>query len=164
MGSLHDLLFRAIASNDLPKARQLIERRVDLEAKNAQGQRPLAFAAHLGRLDMLSVLLKGGAKIDATDLQGWTAAMNASTRARADCLQALDDAGADMEIRNSKGQNAADIALVQMRPGNLHAAAAALEYYAQCVECASTSFSRREAVLIDQAARAAATTPSKLRP
>lgn len=67
-------------------------------------------------LQVLRLLLRKGAAVDAADEAGWTPLMLAVRGGRLPAVQALLDAGADAGTHNSAGATAAHLAAVNGRP------------------------------------------------
>lgn len=95
-------LFTAVLANDVVKTAALLKKGEDCNAVNEEGATLLMLAAGAGHLDMVEMLLKAGAKVDATDTRGWTALFKAlfnyeQNRGFPEVVGALIDAGADIE-------------------------------------------------------------------
>jgi len=67
--------------------------------------------------DIVSRLLKQGARPDQRNNFGYSALMIASQEGRADIVKALLSAGADRTLRNKKRETAADIAVASGHSG-----------------------------------------------
>jgi ankyrin repeat protein len=95
-------LFWAI-SNEL-KARLLIERGANINAKLADGRTPVYQAASLGNgIPMLRLLLERGANPDARTITGTTPLMVASGRDNVEAMRLLIGKGADVNAQNAAG-------------------------------------------------------------
>lgn len=64
---------------------------------------PLHHAAHAGHVEIVELLLKVGAPIDAQALNRGTPLMRAIESSRSSCVDFLIKAGADVTAENSKG-------------------------------------------------------------
>jgi len=60
-------------------------------------------AAACGRQDCLSLIIRYGADLNASDNRGWTAAMHAAFRGELGCLQLLIENGAKVECEDFLG-------------------------------------------------------------
>ena len=94
-------LLEAIQSNDAAAVARLASD-AELNAPGDGGLTPLMLAAHLGRLDLVRLLLDAGADVNAADERGYTALFHACHNADEDrgwpeVVQALLEAGADKE-------------------------------------------------------------------
>ena len=59
--ALHD----AVEDGDVEAVRQLVEEGADVEAQDADGDRPLHLAAQDGHLEVVRVLVEAGANVEA---------------------------------------------------------------------------------------------------
>lgn len=66
---------------------------------------PLHHAAHAGYLEIVDVLLKAGASIDAPSLSGGTALVRAIESAKPSCVDFLIRAGASVNAKSMKGKD-----------------------------------------------------------
>ena len=96
----------AVAQESVPLAKILISHGADLEAPSEdRGARAIHLAANFGDLEMLNLLLDGGADIEAKDQTGQTPLLIAAATNNLKVVKVLLDRGADKEARESgKGQ------------------------------------------------------------
>lgn len=80
--------------------------KIDPHARNRDGETPLHIAARTGQLDIIAVLLKAKAPLDAMDRYGNTPLHAAAFDRRWDAVNLLLDAGADPHALNKMGRNA----------------------------------------------------------
>ena len=101
-------LFNAVLAGDVVKTAALLKSGADCNSSNEEGSTLLMLAAGVGHLEMVEMLIKKGAKVDATDARGWTALMKAlfnyeQNRGFPDVVSVLIDAGANIEHQVSYG-------------------------------------------------------------
>jgi rhodanese-related sulfurtransferase len=77
-----------------------------INAANATHMTPLMFAAHLGPATLVAELLKGGARVDATNLDGNQALWLACVSDDPQIVASVIEAGADLEHKNVNGSTA----------------------------------------------------------
>ena len=86
-------LHLAVMRGDMGRVRELTDRLrrnvVDVDAVDDGYLTPLHHAAALGRLDILSVLIDRGARVNSADRRGATPAIAAAHCGSAQCLSAL---------------------------------------------------------------------------
>lgn len=88
--------------------KQLLERGVDVEAKDREARTALHIAASKAYKDILRLLLDNGANIEAKDRFGQTVLHAA---ARVDAAELLLDKGADIEVKDDAGKIALEMAV-----------------------------------------------------
>src|ERR1051326_737250 len=85
----------------------LEQKRINLnEIRDGYSQTPLMIAARAEQPEMLKLLLRYGADVDARDNFGETALIKAATSGIVSGIETLLAAGANIEARNSIGQTA----------------------------------------------------------
>ena len=62
----------AAEEGDMDKVKSLLERGVDVNARDANEQTPLHVAAVKGNVDVVRLLIEQGAEVDPCDKYGWT--------------------------------------------------------------------------------------------
>lgn len=83
---------------------------------NKSGWTPLHYAATGGNSEIVALLLKHGATVDAIAPNGSTPLMMAAMFGSTEAVRQLLDAGADPDLKNAGGQTALDYALSGSRP------------------------------------------------
>lgn len=101
-------LLNAVLAGDVAKAAAQLKNGADCNTKNEEGSTVLMLAAGNGDLEMVELLIKAGAEVDATDARGWTALFKALFNYEQNCgfpdvVSALIDAGADIEHQVAYG-------------------------------------------------------------
>jgi len=101
-------LFTAVLAGDVAKTTTMLNKGADCNTCNEEGASLLMLAAAAGHLDLVEMLIKAGAKVDAADARGWTPLMKALfnyelNRGFPDVVSALIGAGADIEHQVSYG-------------------------------------------------------------
>jgi len=86
--------------HDVSRAAELVPELI--QSQDAKGYTPLIIAAYNNQPDVVALLLKLGADIDAADSAGNTALMGASFRGYQAVVQQLLDAGADVNRLNKQ--------------------------------------------------------------
>lgn len=79
---------------------------VSINQKNFGGATALHLAARQGGFEVVDILVKAGAKIDAVDNEGWTPLMRAANASNPKIVKLLIDNGADATAKNSVGESA----------------------------------------------------------
>ena len=110
-------LLEAIRNDSADTVRALVEGGADVNRVPhygcMRGATMLINAAEKGNPEVVSVLVKAGARVNVETSTGWTALMMAASRGRAECVRSLVMAGADLSVRNAQGHTA--LALAQRR-------------------------------------------------
>jgi uncharacterized protein len=99
-------LVDAVKSGDKTAAIALIDRRVDVNAPEADGTTALHWAVHQNDLDLAERLLRAGAKVNAKNDYGATPMSEAAVSGNAEMIEKLLKAGAEVESANADGQTA----------------------------------------------------------
>ena len=97
---IHD----AVRAGDLAKVKELIAKDPKVvREKDASGRTPLHYASNSGNMEIVNILLTGGADVKATDPDGFTPLHWAASAGQADAARALIKAGADPNARGRPG-------------------------------------------------------------
>jgi ankyrin repeat protein len=99
-------LVQALQARQLDTARALIDADVDVDAVQADGATPLAWATHWNELDLVDLLLAAGADGDRANDLGVTPLMLAGANGSADLVDRLLAAGADANVARPSGETA----------------------------------------------------------
>lgn len=104
-------LMQAIASQDINSVRETLHRDANLETL-INGNTPLMLAAKIGNVDVVSMLLEAGAKVDhlTINAERRTALMVAITNENADIVSLLLSNGASIDRKDYTGKSALDYA------------------------------------------------------
>jgi len=97
-------LAEAVKTGDRTAAMAMIDKRVDVNAPEADGTTALHWAVQQGDLDLVQRLIRAGANVKAKNDYGSTPMSEAAVLARTPILEALLKAGADVESPNADGQ------------------------------------------------------------
>ena len=85
----------------------------DTEEKDyGTGKSALMYAAELGHIDAMCVLIDGGAVVDATSINGHTPLMYAAANGHFHCVRALLERDANVHSKAHKGQTALMLVLI----------------------------------------------------
>jgi ankyrin repeat protein len=106
----------AIRQADSQAVRELLDRGIDVDARDPHGQTGLMLAAHAGHREVVETLLAHGAKPNITAKFGLTALMLAVIAGHAEVARLLARAGTDLSVRGTgapgfAGKTAHDLAL-----------------------------------------------------
>lgn len=89
----------------------VVERLLDAKAATAgDGWTALHYAAYAGYEEIIRLLVKHGAALDAVAPNGQTALMLAASNGKLDAVKLLIDADADMDLKDPKGASALTLA------------------------------------------------------
>jgi hypothetical protein len=102
-------MVKAIVQGKPIEVKQLLDKGEAVDAKQ-NGQTALHVASMNGKVDIISILIARGAKVDAVDEQGITPLMLAAKDGQVDAVKALLAQGANIEAQNKMGENALHIA------------------------------------------------------
>ncbi|XP_069498178.1 CARD- and ANK-domain containing inflammasome adapter protein-like [Ambystoma mexicanum] len=111
-------IFEAVAKGDLSDLEALL-RGYDVNAINAFGETLLHVAAANGRVPVIELLIKMGAKIDLKDQNGRTALHRAAENGHADAVRVLLRAGANMYALDKDGHTPLHLAAQHQHLGIL---------------------------------------------
>jgi ankyrin repeat protein len=97
-------LVEAINNRDAKALRLLLDRHVDVNAREADGTTPLHRAARVDDIDAIRMLIKAGASVNASNRYGVTPLMLAATNGSAAAVAALLEADADANAGLPEGE------------------------------------------------------------
>ncbi len=97
---LNEELLEAALNGDMVKVELLIEKGVDINAKDDSGWTALIHAARHGHTEIAEFLIQKGAEVDAKDINGWTALMYAAYNGHTETVELLIEKGADINAKN----------------------------------------------------------------
>jgi len=100
----------AVAWGDREAVKAFLERGLDVNVTDADGNSGLHAAADKKDSQMVRFLIDSGADLNLQNNRGYTALMLAAANKEPDMLTLLLEAGADPSLRNEAGETAADIA------------------------------------------------------
>jgi len=109
-GFLNEGLFSAVRNGDLEKAKRLLDKGADVNARDILGKTPLHQAAISGHLGTVKFLIERGADISARDYWWWTPLHYAVANGHLDVVRFLVERGADIDARNINGESPLDLA------------------------------------------------------
>jgi ankyrin repeat protein len=98
-------LVAAVRQGDAAVVRELLDKRVDANAPEADGTTALHWAVHQDRLDLVTLLLRAGADAKATNRYGVTPLALACLNGRTATIEALLEAGADPNAASAEGES-----------------------------------------------------------
>ena len=108
-------LVEAVQKQDRKAAQLLIEQRVDVNARQADGTTALAWAVHWDDLETAVMLMRAGADVNLANDLGMTPLMLASLNANAEMAAKIFEVAADPNLTRATGETALMIA---SRTGN----------------------------------------------
>ena len=100
---LWEQLHAAAADGNLVGAMQLLQRGVDVNARDPNGYTALTAAAVYGHRNVVKWLLGKGADVNAASMDGMTALMCAAYEGYPEVVRDLADKGADVNARTPEG-------------------------------------------------------------
>lgn len=103
-------LLNAVEDARLDLVEDLLERGVNLEAKDARGYTGLILAAYRGRIPILRRLVQAGANANARDRHGNSVLLFAAQHGDVQTVSMLAEAGADLNMRGQNGYTALKVA------------------------------------------------------
>ena len=107
---------QATKQGDLEKVRLLIQKGVDIDAKDQYGQTALMNAAHAGQVELVHLLVEQGADLDHTAKYNLSALMLALIAHHSEVARLLIEASADVNI-SGNGSFSGKTALVLAEDG-----------------------------------------------
>ena len=102
MADKDEELYDAAQNGKLPDVQRLLTEGASPDAEKYK-QPALGVASQTGHLEVVRVLLRAGAKLEATNLYGSIALMLAASSGKHDCAEFLLGAGADVHAADRKG-------------------------------------------------------------
>jgi len=115
---VNDDLHKAVADGDISRVTALIDKGVDLNARDGTGQTPLMTAANNNRVEILRLLLQKGADVNEKVsggtpawMNGWTALMVAANHGNCGAVRVLLDGGANPKSTADVGSTVLMVAL-----------------------------------------------------
>jgi hypothetical protein len=109
-GSIDAQLFAAAANGDLWGVKRLVERGANVDARDAEGLTPLAWAAQYGRADVATYLIQQHANLNPADKYGFTPLMWAAQEGHQSVLEVLLTKGANPRVVTRNGITALTLA------------------------------------------------------
>lgn len=103
-------IVRAVLEGDEEKVRQALLKQESPNQTANNGQPLLIVAVRAGHLPVVETLLKGGARIDAVDPEGFSALMRATEKGDVDIAELLLRRNASTRVQNRQGQTVLMIA------------------------------------------------------
>jgi ankyrin repeat protein len=103
-----DPIHDAAKNGDLAGVQAELDKGVDVNAKNVDGETPLHWTASAGHKEIAELLIANGADVNAKDKGGWTPLHWLETKEIAELLIAN---GADVNAKNVDGQTPLDVAV-----------------------------------------------------
>ncbi|MEB3197692.1 MAG: ankyrin repeat domain-containing protein [Candidatus Sericytochromatia bacterium] len=110
--AIEQALFEAVSRGDLAACRELVERGARVDARDATGLTPLAWAAQRGRTEIARLLLLHGAARNPADGYGFTPLMWSAQEGHTELVALLLAAGANPRVSTEGGVTA--LALAQL--------------------------------------------------
>jgi ankyrin repeat protein len=96
-------LFDAVKRGDTARVKELIEKGVDVNARDKDDWAPLDIAAYNGYASVAELLIKNGADVNARDNKGFTPLHFAAYNGHVDVAELLLKHGADLNAKNNDG-------------------------------------------------------------
>ena len=97
-------LHLAVQRRDLAQARDLLEKRADVNKRTQYGTSPLHLAAEAGLTEIAALLIDNGANINVTDKWNWTPLHSAADHGHKDVVELLIAKGAEVNARDPDGR------------------------------------------------------------
>ena len=106
--------FTEIAIGDINSVKKYIEDGFDVNRVNNHGHQVLMIAAHQGHIDIVKLLIKHGANVNAKHkISGNTALIGAVFQGQKEMIKYLIEAGANLDEKNNQDQTALQMAISQ---------------------------------------------------
>lgn len=100
-------LHTAVIRNDEAKVTKLItQRKIDITATNPRGEAAMNLAAAHGHIDMMKLLTRNGASVNARSAYSWTPLMDAAISGQVEAAQWLIEQNCDTDTQNNQGATA----------------------------------------------------------
>lgn len=99
-------LFRAARAGDEDELKLLLEKGVDIEMINSNGDTVLQVAADVGERGIMELLIANGANIEVVNREGKTILHVAAIRGNTDTIKLLIEKGANMNTKDNNGYTA----------------------------------------------------------
>ena len=96
-------LHLAAREDNVAYARWILDRGVDVNAKDAIRRTPLHWAAVKNAAEVAKLLIDNGAEVNAKDKKGWTPLHLATSEDTAEVAKLLIDSGAEVNAKDKKG-------------------------------------------------------------
>jgi len=103
-------LHNAAKSNDIIRAKNLLQKGADVNKGDSSGWRPIHTAACYGDAEMAKLLLQAGADVHLKNKHGWQPIHCAAYFGDAERVKLLLEAGADVHTKTIQGQSPFDLA------------------------------------------------------
>ena len=101
-------LLQGASEGNIALVKRSLELRAELESKNSEGETPLIVAAWYGSPEIVSMLLDGGANINAQDNNGYTAIAKAASLGvgrHYEIVEILIQACANLNLKTKEGKS-----------------------------------------------------------
>jgi ankyrin repeat protein len=104
-------LWLAASAGEASAVQALIAHRAEINYQNkAQSMTPLCIASHAGQLEVVKLLVAGGAKLEIADDFGMTPLAHAAYMTKPDVVEYLIGRGANVHAADKQGRSIADLA------------------------------------------------------
>ncbi len=96
-------LRNATSDGNIEKVKELLQKKVDVDAANEFGITPLMLAAEANHIEIAALLMANGANVNARSRDGLTALIYAAEEGNAEISAMLVEMGANVHDRTHKG-------------------------------------------------------------
>ena len=103
---MNEVLIHAARLGDTAVIAELLDRKIDGDARDSKGYTPLIIACYNNHYDAAKLLLDAGADVNAQDTGGNTALMGVAFKGYLDVGQLLIERGADLNLQHGNGGTA----------------------------------------------------------